>query len=60
MLIRLLRSPPAALQAHPGSIVVLQTVQTAAALTLPTLNADIIDNGVLPGDNDLHPASAAR
>jgi ATP-binding cassette subfamily B protein len=31
-------------------IVVLQTVQTSAALTLPTLNARIIDNGVLPGD----------
>jgi ATP-binding cassette, subfamily B, multidrug efflux pump len=31
-------------------IVILQTVQTAAALTLPTLNARIIDNGVLPGD----------
>jgi ATP-binding cassette subfamily B protein len=31
-------------------IVVLQTVQTSAALTLPTLNARIIDNGVLPGN----------
>src|SRR5262245_12803765 len=31
-------------------VVVLQTVQTSAALTLPTLNAKIIDNGVLPGD----------
>jgi ATP-binding cassette subfamily B multidrug efflux pump len=31
-------------------IVVLQTVQTSAALTLPTINARIIDNGVLPGD----------
>jgi len=31
-------------------IVVLQTVQTSAALTLPTINAKIIDNGVLPGD----------
>jgi len=30
---------------------VLQAIQTAAALTLPTLNADIIDNGVLQGDN---------
>ena len=33
-------------------VVVLQAIQTAAALTLPTLNADIIDNGVLRGDND--------
>ena len=32
-------------------IVVLQAVQTAAALTLPALNADIIDNGVLVGDS---------
>ena len=32
-------------------VVVLQAVQTAAALTLPALNADIIDNGVLRGDN---------
>jgi ATP-binding cassette subfamily B protein len=32
-------------------ILVLQTVQTSAALTLPTLNADIINKGVLPGDN---------
>ena len=32
-------------------IAVLQAVQTAAALTLPGLNADIIDNGVLTGDN---------
>ena len=31
-------------------IVVLQTVQTAAALALPTINARIIDNGVLPGN----------
>lgn len=29
----------------------LQAIQTAAALTLPTLNADIIDNGVLQGDD---------
>ena len=32
----------------------LQTVQTSAALTLPTINARIIDNGVLPGDIALH------
>jgi ATP-binding cassette subfamily B protein len=31
-------------------IVVLQTVQTSAALTLPTINARIIDKGVLPGN----------
>ncbi len=32
-------------------VVVLQSIQTFAALTLPTLNADLIDNGVLVGDN---------
>jgi ABC-type multidrug transport system fused ATPase/permease subunit len=32
-------------------VVVLQAVQTFAALTLPTLNANLIDNGVLVGDN---------
>ncbi|MFK8022395.1 MAG: ABC transporter ATP-binding protein, partial [Ilumatobacter sp.] len=32
-------------------VLVLQAIQTAAALTLPALNADIIDNGVLQGDN---------
>src|SRR5438105_14180402 len=31
-------------------IVVLQTVQTSAALTLPTITARIIDNGVIPGN----------
>ena len=31
-------------------IVVLQTVQTAAALALPTINARIIDKGVLTGN----------
>jgi len=33
-------------------VLVLQAVQTAAALTLPSLNSDIIDNGVLEGDTD--------
>jgi ATP-binding cassette subfamily B multidrug efflux pump len=31
-------------------IVVLQTIQTSAALTLPTINARIIDKGVLTGN----------
>ncbi len=30
-------------------IVLLQLVQTLATLYLPTLNADIIDNGVVKG-----------
>jgi ATP-binding cassette subfamily B protein len=33
-------------------VVLLQTIQTFAALTLPTLNANLIDNGVLLGDNE--------
>lgn len=33
-------------------VVALQAVQTSATLALPTLNADIIDKGVLVGDND--------
>lgn len=31
-------------------VVIAQVLQTAAALYLPTLNADIIDNGVVKGD----------
>jgi ATP-binding cassette subfamily B protein len=50
VLIRLLRSHLAPYRNTLLLIVALQTVQTAAALTLPTINARIIDNGVLPGD----------
>ena len=32
------------------AVVVLQIVQVSATLTLPTINANIIDNGVIPGD----------
>ena len=50
MLNRLLRS-----HLHPYrkllvAVVALQTVQTVAALFLPRLNAEIIDDGVLRGD----------
>jgi ATP-binding cassette subfamily B protein len=41
------------LQAYRGSVaalVALQFLQTAAALYLPTLNADLIDDGVVRGD----------
>ncbi len=34
------------------AVVALQAVQTFATLVLPSLNADIIDEGVLVGDND--------
>ena len=50
MLIRLLRSHLAPYRKPLLLIVVLQTVQTSAALTLPTINARIIDKGVLPGN----------
>ena len=33
-----------------GIVVVLQALATFASLELPTLNADIIDNGVAKGD----------
>ncbi len=52
MLVRLLR---AYLRPHTrpiAAIVALQFIQTLATLYLPTLNADIIDNGVVKGDTD--------
>ena len=51
MLIRLLRAHLGPYRRVLYLVIVLQAVQTAAALTLPSLNADIIDNGVLVGDN---------
>jgi ATP-binding cassette subfamily B protein len=50
VLIRLLRSHLGPYKRPIGLLVVLQLVQTIAALFLPTLNADIIDNGVVKGD----------
>ena len=52
MLIRLLRTHLRPYKKQLVVVVVLQAVQTAAALTLPTLNADIIDKGVLAGNSD--------
>ncbi|NUS16355.1 MAG: ABC transporter ATP-binding protein [Streptomyces sp.] len=51
MLIRLLRSHLGPYKRPIGALVSLQFVQTLAALFLPTLNADIIDNGVVKGDS---------
>ncbi|MGC4933232.1 ABC transporter ATP-binding protein [Gordonia sp. DT30] len=51
MLTRLIRTY---LSRYPGNItavILLQLVATAAMLYLPTLNADIIDNGVARGDS---------
>ncbi len=50
MLRRLLRSHLAPYRKVLLGIVALQTVQTSAALTLPTINARVIDNGVIPGN----------
>ncbi|MEU6850328.1 ABC transporter ATP-binding protein [Actinacidiphila alni] len=50
MLIRLLRSHLGPYKRPIGLLVLLQLVQTIATLYLPTLNADIIDNGVVKGD----------
>ncbi|MEU5362567.1 ABC transporter ATP-binding protein [Streptomyces sp. NPDC005925] len=50
MLIRLLRACLRPYRQHIAVLVVLQFLQTCATLYLPTLNADIIDNGVVNGD----------
>jgi ATP-binding cassette subfamily B protein len=50
MLLRLLRTFSAPYRAWIGIVVVLQFIGTVAALYLPSLNADIIDNGVAEGD----------
>jgi ATP-binding cassette subfamily B protein len=50
MLIRLLRTFLRPYRRAITAVAVLQLVQTLATLYLPTLNADIIDNGVITGD----------
>ncbi|MEU1260943.1 ABC transporter ATP-binding protein [Streptomyces cellulosae] len=50
MLIRLLRDRLRPYRQSLVLLVVLQFLQTCATLYLPTLNADIIDNGVVQGD----------
>ncbi|MET9951723.1 ABC transporter ATP-binding protein [Streptomyces sp. NPDC006339] len=50
MLIRLLRTFLRPYRRPIGLLVLLQLLQTSATLYLPTLNADIIDNGVVHGD----------
>ncbi|MDX2523868.1 ABC transporter ATP-binding protein [Streptomyces europaeiscabiei] len=50
MLIRLLRSHLRPYRRPIALLVLLQFVQTCATLYLPTLNADIIDEGVVEGD----------
>ena len=50
MLIRLLRAQLRPYGKPISLVVLFQFVATLATLYLPTLNADIIDNGVVPGD----------
>ncbi|MET7399098.1 ABC transporter ATP-binding protein [Dactylosporangium sp. NPDC005572] len=50
MLLRLLKAHLRPYRGPITLVVVLQLVQTLATLYLPTLNADIIDNGVVKGD----------
>ncbi|MFG3051497.1 ABC transporter ATP-binding protein [Kitasatospora sp. NPDC048239] len=50
MLTRLLRTFLRPYRKHVAAVVLLQLVQTAAALYLPSLNADIINEGVVKGD----------
>ncbi|MFD0417824.1 ABC transporter ATP-binding protein [Streptomyces sp. NPDC127108] len=50
MLIRLLRTHLGPYKKPIALLVLLQFLQTCASLYLPTLNADIIDNGVIKGD----------
>nr|WP_215547671.1 ABC transporter ATP-binding protein [Amycolatopsis sp. CA-230715] len=50
MLIRLMRTYVRPYRKPVAALVVLQLIQTLATLYLPTLNADIIDKGVVVGD----------
>ena len=52
MLLRLLRTYLAPYRRWLSVIVVLQFISTVAMLFLPSINADIIDNGVATGDTD--------
>jgi ATP-binding cassette subfamily B protein len=50
VLIRVLVSHLRPYQRQLGLLVLLQCVQAGAALALPSINADIVDKGILPGD----------
>ena len=55
MLVKLLREKLRPYKRQIYLVIALQAVQTTAALLLPTLNARIIDDGVLRGRPRLHP-----
>src|SRR5437763_8845820 len=50
MLARLLRSHLRTYRRELVLVLIFQFFQTTATLYLPTINADIIDKGVIPGD----------
>jgi ATP-binding cassette subfamily B protein len=50
MLVRLVRTQLVPYKGELAGVLVLQLIGTISALYLPTLNADIIDNGVAKGD----------
>ena len=52
MLLRTLRTYLRPYKREMAIVIVLQLVGTIASLYLPSLNADIIDNGVVNGDTD--------
>jgi len=51
MLFRLLRTHLGRYRRELALVMLFQTIQTIAALMLPSLNADIIDKGVITGDS---------
>ena len=53
MLIGLMRRLLSEHRAAVWALIVLQMLQTAGNLLLPTLNASIIDDGILPGRQDV-------
>jgi ATP-binding cassette, subfamily B, multidrug efflux pump len=50
MLLSLVRGGVAPYRRHVAVVVLMQFLATVAALTLPSLNADIIDQGIVTGD----------
>ena len=60
MLISLIRQSVRPYRRRVAVIIVLQAISTAAMLQLPSLNADIIDNGVATGDTGYIVAAGGR
>ena len=52
MLLKLLRTHLGRYRWLLAALVALQFIQTVATLYLPSINADIIDKGIVPGDTD--------